>query len=58
MKGLRKLNTKAPGPKILASGAADQHEVLRELCVLCLPEEQALSRGIYITGYVTSGRIM
>lgn len=58
VKELRELNTKAAGPKILASGAADQHEVLREPCVLCLPEEQALSRRIYITGYVSSGRIM
>lgn len=58
VKGLRELNMKAAGPKILASGAADQHDVLGEPYMLCLPEEQALSRRIYITSYVSWERIM
>ena len=54
---LRELDTKAAGPKILASRAADQPKI-REHCVLCLSEEQALSRHIYVISYVRSGRIM
>lgn len=58
VKELRELNTKAAGPKPLASGAAEQHEVLGEPRVLCLAEEQALSRRIPISSYVSHGRIM
>lgn len=54
---LRELYTKAARPKILASRAADQPKQIRERYVLCLSEEQALSRHIYIISYVRSGRI-